>query len=132
MPDWNSNEFMYKMNETNSDGGIVTFTSTHPKWSFPKLDENGLVTEVQEKNPISNIATVGLLLLEHGSDFVKYPEDMINKNIRVNNEFYVCPVYNQAIQDNKKIRTFNINKMWGLGIPEDLDYFVKYGKDEII
>ena len=130
--DWNSNEFMYKMNETNSDGGIVTFTSTHPKWSFAKLDENGLVTEVQEKNPISNIATVGFYYWKDGLDFVKYAEDMINKNIRVNNEFYVCPVYNQAIQDNKKIRTFNINKMWGLGIPEDLDYFVKYGKDEII
>jgi hypothetical protein len=49
---------------------------------------------------------------------------MIKKNIRVNNEFYVCPVYNEAIQDSKKIRYFECKKLWGLGVPNDLDYFL--------
>jgi hypothetical protein len=49
---------------------------------------------------------------------------MIKENIRVNNEFYVCPVFNQAIKDGKKIRTFDIEKMWGLGTPEDLNVFL--------
>jgi HAD superfamily hydrolase (TIGR01509 family) len=123
--EWDSNEFMYKMNETDADGGIVTFEATHPKWSFAKIDENGLVTEVAEKNPISNIATVGYYYWKHGSDFVKYAEQMIDKNIRVNNEFYVCPVFNEAIQDCKRIRTFNISQMWGLGTPEDLKYYLE-------
>jgi HAD superfamily hydrolase (TIGR01509 family) len=123
--EWDSNEFMYKMNETDADGGIVTFEATHPKWSFAKIDENGLVTEVAEKNPISNIATVGYYYWKHGSDFVKYAEQMIDKNIRVNNEFYVCPVFNEAIQDCKRIRTFNISQMWGLGTPEDLNYYLE-------
>ena len=127
--EWDSNEFMYKMNESNADGGIVTFTSTHPKWSFAKIDNNGLVIEVAEKNPISDIATVGVYFWKHGSDYVKYAEQMIDKNIRVNNEFYVCPVFNEAISDGKKIRTFNIEKMWGIGTPEDLNYFLeKYNK----
>jgi HAD superfamily hydrolase (TIGR01509 family) len=123
--EWDSNEFMYKMNETDSDGGIVTFTATHPKWSFAKIDENGLVTEVAEKNPISDLATVGYYYWKYGSDFVKYAEQMIEKNIRVNNEFYVCPVFNQAIEHGKQIRTFNIEKMWGLGTPEDLKYYLE-------
>ena len=123
--EWDSNEFMYKMNETNADGGIVSFTATHPKWSFAKIDEQGLVTEVAEKNPISDIATVGYYYWKHGSDFVKYAEQMIEKNIRVNNEFYVCPVFNEAIGDGKQIRTFNVEGMWGLGTPEDLDYYLK-------
>ena len=122
--EWDSNEFMYKMNETDSDGGIVSFTATHPKWSFAKVDEKGLVTEVAEKNPISDIATVGYYYWKHGSDFVKYAEQMIKSNTRVNGEFYVCPVFNEAIQDNKQIRTFNIDKMWGLGTPEDLKYYI--------
>jgi HAD superfamily hydrolase (TIGR01509 family) len=124
--EWDSNEFMYKMQETNADGGIVSFTATHPKWSFAKVDENGLVTEVAEKNPISDIATVGYYFWKHGSDFVKYAEQMIEKNIRVNNEFYVCPVFNQAIEDCKEIRTFNTNGMWGLGTPEDLNYYLEH------
>ena len=123
--EWNSTEFLYKMNETDADGGIVTFKATHPKWSFAKVDEKGLVTEVAEKNPISNIATVGYYYWKKGSDFVKYAEDMIKKDIRVNNEFYVCPVFNQAIDDKKEIRTFNINKMWGLGTPEDLKFYLE-------
>jgi len=123
--EWDSNEFLYKMNETDADGGIVTFEATHPKWSFAKVDENGLVTEVAEKKPISNIATVGYYYWKHGSDFVKYAEQMIDKNVRVNNEFYVCPVFNEAISDCKQIRTFNVNGMWGLGTPEDLNYYLE-------
>jgi HAD superfamily hydrolase (TIGR01509 family) len=123
--EWDSNEFMYKMNETDADGGIVTFKATHPKWSFAKVNNDGLVTEVAEKNPISDTATVGFYYWKHGSDFVKYAEEMIQNNIRVNNEFYVCPVFNQAIKDGKSIRIFNINKMWGLGTPEDLRYYLE-------
>jgi len=123
--EWDSNEFLYKMNETEADGGMVTFKATHPKWSFAKLNDEGLVTEVAEKNPISDIATVGYYYWKNGSDFVKYAEQMINNNIRVNNEFYVCPVFNEAIKDNKQIRTYNIEKMWGLGTPEDLKYYIE-------
>jgi HAD superfamily hydrolase (TIGR01509 family) len=123
--EWDSNEFMYKMNETDSDGGIISFTATHPKWSFAKINEEGLVTEVAEKNPISDIATVGYYYWKHGSDFVKYAEQMIRKDIRVNNEFYVCPVFNEAVGDGKQIRTFDIPKMWGLGTPEDLKYYLE-------
>lgn len=126
--EWDSNEFMYKMQETNADGGIVTFKAIHPKWSFAKVNENGLVTEVAEKNPISDNATVGYYFWKNGSDFVKYAEQMIEKNIRVNNEFYVCPVFNQAIENGKEIRAFNVEGMWGLGTPEDLKYYLEKKK----
>ena len=122
--EWNSNEFLYKMNEGNPDGGILSFTATHPKWSFAKTDNYGLVTEVVEKNPISNIATVGVYYWKKGSDYVKYAEQMIKNDIRTNNEFYVCPVFNEAIKDKKKIRTHHIDRMWGLGTPEDLKYYI--------
>ena len=126
--EWDSNEFMYKMIEQKVDGGILTFTATHPKWSFVKVDEYGYVTEVAEKNPISDIATVGVYYWAKGSDYVKYAEQMISKNIRTNNEFYTCPTFNEAIGDGKKIKTFNIEKMWGLGTPEDLNYYLENHK----
>lgn len=123
--EWDSNEFMYKMLEQQVDGGIVTFRSTHPKWSFAKMDEHGFVTEVAEKNPISDTATVGVYYWAKGNDYVKYAEQMIARNVRVNNEFYVCPVFNEAIQDGKRIKTFDIHRMWGIGTPEDLNYFLE-------
>lgn len=122
--EWNPVEFMYKMQETQCDGGIVTFKASHPKWSFAKI-EDGYVTAVAEKNPISEDATVGFYYWKHGKDFVKYAKQMIEKNIRVNNEFYVCPVFNEAIADGKKIKAFHVDKMWGLGTPEDLEKYLQ-------
>lgn len=122
--EWDSNEFMYSMVADDVDGGIVSFEATHPKWSFAKLDKDGFVSEVAEKKPISNIATVGVYYWRKGSDYVKYAEQMIDKDIRTNGEFYVCPVYNEAIGDDKKIKVFSIDKMWGLGTPEDLERYV--------
>jgi HAD superfamily hydrolase (TIGR01509 family) len=123
--EWNNEEFIYSCSTSDLDANILTFKSTHPKWSYAKLNDLGYVTEVAEKKPISDIATVGIYYWRKGSDYVKYTEQMIDKNIRVNNEFYVCPVFNEAIQDNKKVRTYNIDKMWGLGTPEDLEHFLK-------
>ncbi len=126
--DWDSNEFMYSMEADEIDGGMLTFTATHPKWSFARLDDDGFVSEVAEKKPISDVATAGIYYWKHGKDYVKYAEEMIEKNIRFNNEFYVCPVFNQAIQDGKKIKTFHFDGMWGIGTPEDLRTFLERDK----
>jgi HAD superfamily hydrolase (TIGR01509 family) len=123
--EWNSNESMYAFSADDIDGGIVTFKATHPKWSYARVGDNGFVSEVAEKKVISDDATVGVYYWRHGSDYVKYAEQMIEKNIRVNNEFYVCPVFNEAIGDGKKIKVKPIERMWGIGTPEDLEYFLK-------
>ena len=129
--EWDSSKILYELNNKHLDGGIVVFKSLHPKWSYAKADQNDIVTEVAEKVVISENATVGIYFWKNGSDYVKYAQQMIRKNIRVNDEFYVCPVFNQAIQDKKIIKIKKIEKMWGLGTPEDLNYFYKNFKGNI-
>ena len=129
--EWNSNECLYAFTADSVDGGIVTFKATHPKWSFAKLGTDGFVSEVAEKNPISDNATVGIYYWKKGSDYVKYAEQMITKNIRTNGEFYVAPTFNEAIGDDKKIRAKEISKMWGIGTPEDLNYFLENYKGDV-
>jgi HAD superfamily hydrolase (TIGR01509 family) len=123
--EWDSHDFFYTAISKKSDGLIATFKATHPKWSFARLDDDGYVAEVAEKKPISDLATVGVSYWDRGSDYVKYAEQMIQKDIRTNNEFYVCPVFNEAIGDGKKILTYDVSRMWGIGTPEDLDSFLK-------
>ena len=123
---WDSNQFMYSAMADDIDGSILTFEATHPKWSYARLNEDGFVVEVAEKKPISKHATVGVYFWRRGSDYVRSAESMIQKNIRVNNEFYVCPVYNEALLEGARVKTFHIDKMWGLGTPEDLDVFLKH------
>ena len=126
--EWDSAKTFYKLSERNVDGAILTFKSTHPKWSYAKINENNEVEKVAEKEVISDNATVGVYYWKRGKDYVRFANDMIKKNIRTNNEFYICPVYNEAIKNNKKIITEEVKAMWGLGTPEDLNYFLKYYK----
>ena len=128
--EWDCNDFMYCASSEGVDGCISTFFSDEDKWSYAKTDSYGNVIRVEEKNVISTHATTGIYYWKRGQDFVHYADQMIYKNIRVKNEFYTCPVYNEAIQDQKKIKIKDCKRMWGIGVPEDLQFFLDhYGKD---
>jgi dTDP-glucose pyrophosphorylase len=108
-----------------SQGVIALFNADDSKWSYAKIDELGLISEVAEKKVISNNASVGIYGWKNGSDYVKYAEKMINKDIRTNNEFYIAPVYNEAISDGKKILPYFVDEMHGVGTPEDMNNYIK-------
>ena len=122
---WNSNEFFYAMAADECDGGMVTFDSTHPMYSFVKTGEDGFVTECAEKKPISRHATAGVYYFRRGKDFVKGAKKMIKKKITTNGQYFICPVYNELIAQGMKIRKYEIDKVWSFALPEELDYFVK-------
>jgi dTDP-glucose pyrophosphorylase len=120
--------FQYIKNFSTVDAIVFCFRAVHPKWSFVKTNSRGIVTEVAEKNPISDIATCGIYWYRNGSDFVKATEEMIEKNIRVNNEFYIAPVYNELIGWGKTLIPFFVDRMHGIGTPEDLSYYLGKNK----
>ena len=111
------------------DGSILVFRdpTKDPKWSFARVNEAGLVTEVAEKKPISDLATVGIYLFSRGRDFVSATADMMAANDRVNGEFYTCPVYNYMIRSGARIGVYEVPMaaMAGLGTPEDLSGFLR-------
>jgi dTDP-glucose pyrophosphorylase len=123
----NMDTYLQKMEAGNLQGLIMTMTANDNKWSFIAYDDNKLVKRVVEKEVISDEATVGIYNYSKGRFFVEAAHEMILKNDRVKNEFYVAPVYNYMIKQNMNIGFYNIgsdrNGMWGLGIPEDLEYF---------
>jgi beta-phosphoglucomutase-like phosphatase (HAD superfamily)/dTDP-glucose pyrophosphorylase len=121
--DWDSSKFMSQLLELGCDGNMALFFANEDKWSYAKIQNNRII-RVAEKVVISNNASTGIYGWARGSDYVKYAEQMIDKNIRVNNEFYICPVYNEAIQDNKRILPIFVDTMHGLGTPEDLERFL--------
>lgn len=124
--DMDINKFIADAKKRHLDGSILTFQDNNPKWSYAKLNKENLVTEVKEKSVISTNATVGIYYFTKGVDFVNNSIDMIVANDTVNNEFYVCPVYNYLIRNNAKIGIFNITQeqMHGLGTPEDLEKYL--------
>ncbi len=120
-------EEFYQTCLNGSDGTIMTFRARSKKWSYVALDENENVIMVREKEPISNIATVGIYHFRKGSDFLAGVKRMKVKRLTVNGEYYVAPVYNELIENQAKIDHFPIERkqMHGLGTPEDMDAFLK-------
>jgi NDP-sugar pyrophosphorylase family protein len=106
------------------DGYIMTFPSTHPKWSYVRVEDDQVVA-VAEKRPISRHATVGLYYFRDSRDFLAGAERMLAKNAQVGGEFYVCPVYNELILMGKRVGIFPIEReqMHSLGMPEDVEAF---------
>lgn len=128
--EWESCDFMYSMLSDDADGGILTFKADDPKWSYVKLGLDGYACELAEKVVISDEATVGIYYWRQGSEYVRLAEQMIAQDIRVNNEFYVAPVYNEAFKEGKRVKIFRADTMWGLGTPQDLNYFLEHHKEE--
>lgn len=110
------------------DGGIVTFESLHPRWSYVRLDERGLVIEAAEKRPISKYATAGCYYFRRGRDFVDSAFSMIEKGASVNGLYYVCPAYNEMILAQRKIGVFQIDRdqYFSLATPENVEFFAKF------
>ncbi|NPT47762.1 NTP transferase domain-containing protein [Paraburkholderia sp. 1N] len=126
--DVNIGTYLAEMDDQALDGLIMTMWADDPKWSFVGMSRDGLVTQVVEKEVISNEATVGIYNFRKGLDFVRAAEAMIEENLRVNNEFYVAPAYNKLIEQGSRIGIHNVGReadgMYGLGTPADLDLFL--------
>jgi dTDP-glucose pyrophosphorylase len=122
------NPYLAVIDRDSLDGLIMTMRADDPKWSFVRLNSDGLVTEVVEKIVVSNEATVGIYNFRKGSDFVWAAEKMISQDLRVNGEFYVAPTYNELIGAGARIKPYSIGQenagMYGLGIPSDLEGFM--------
>ena len=124
-------DYLHQIQAQELNGLIMTMTANDPKWSFVGLDDRNLVTKVVEKQVISDEATVGIYNFTKGVDFVRAADQMIAKGLRVNNEYYVAPTYNQLIEEGAKVGIYNIGAeaagMYGLGTPADLQLFLGLG-----
>lgn len=126
--DMNIADYINDSNARNLDGSVLCFQDDDTKWSYAKIDDNGYIVEIKEKVVISEHATVGIYYFAKGRIFVENAIDMFVRNERVNNEFYVAPVYNYAIDKGGKFGIYSIdmNQMHGTGTPEDLDKYIEF------
>lgn len=91
-----------------SDAGVITFESIHPRWSYVRLDAKGRVTETAEKRPISKSAIAGFYYFRKGSDFISSSSKMVKKDASINGLYYISPVLNEMVLENKTINIFKI------------------------
>lgn len=110
-------------------GSILTMEDTDPKWSYVRQDASGIVSEVREKEVISNLATVGIYGFKSAHLMWQGFDAMRDDKGSVNGEYYVAPSYNYLIADQQRILTHDLgpiqSAMHGMGIPEDYENFLR-------
>lgn len=130
--EWDSEYAQGLINSVFVAGLISVFhcPDKNPKWSFAEIDDNGKVLRVAEKDPISEWGTTGYYYWKDGKQFCRNAKRMIADDNRVNGEFYTCPVFNYTIEDLNewgvsRVVSIKVEKMQGIGTPQDLDEFLK-------
>lgn len=126
--DFNRFNWAVLANNSDADGIIFTFLASGPKWSYVALDPMLRISQVAEKVEISSIATCGAYWWREGREFCKAADKMIADDTRINNEFYVAPVYNELIKLGGNVYPFMVDEMISLGTPELLADYRKLGK----
>ncbi len=91
-----------------TDGGVISFNSVHPRWSFIRTEKE-LVTETTEKNPISNQAIAGFYYFKKGVDFTNASFQAIYHDANLEGNYYTSSVFNEMILENKKIVHYPID-----------------------
>ncbi|AXX91788.1 nucleotidyltransferase [Malaciobacter molluscorum LMG 25693] len=100
------NEVINKFN--NTDAGVITFESIHPRWSYVRINNEYKVIETAEKRPISKLAIAGFYYFKKGKNFIRAASKMIKKDASVNGLYYLAPCLNELILENKTINIFKI------------------------
>lgn len=127
--EWNLDKYIDYVLNNDFDGNVITVNENTEKFSYIKLDENGYGIKLAEKEVISNEALVGIHYWKKGSYFVESTEELIRRNIRANNEFYVSLTYNILIERGLKITSYRLSeeeKYLSVGTPEQLYDYINY------
>lgn len=115
-----------ELKHTTFDGIISVINLPGEQWSFAKTDSTGRVTEVAEKNRISDNASTGIYYFKDGRRFVFEAEKIIQNKETTQGEYYIMPVYNKLIQQDNTISISIASAMWDMGTPEAKLKFEKY------
>ncbi len=112
------------LNYMSHDGMLCSFNSTEDRFSYAKIDEySGFVSETKEKEVISNYALNGFYHFSKPSDFNEAFEFYKANGLKVNNEFYVAPLYNFLIDRGRRFTIVEVDENYILGTPEELQLF---------
>lgn len=108
--DYNLTKVITSFRQQGVDAGVICFESVHPRWSFIRLDEQEYIVEAAEKEPISKSAIAGFYYFKQGSLFVHAAMKSIEKNASINGLYFIAPVLNELILENKVLKPYYIDK----------------------
>ena len=127
--EWNKEKYIDYLRDTNTAADVLVVTENTDKFSYIQLDENNYGVKLAEKDVISNNALVGVHYWRSGSMFVDSGSELIRRDIRNKNEFYMSISYNMLIEKGVKVTCYKLSgseKYSSIGTPEQLYDYLNY------
>ena len=109
-------KFCKNQSNTECNGGLLTFNSNEPRFSYIGYDENGLFKETKEKCVISSDAICGAYFFKNKQLFLE--ASRVYQSHCPYDEFFVSGVYN-FLKNKKTIKAFRTDAHVSFGTPEE-------------
>ncbi len=122
------NFYLYDIiKDWNGENNVFYFKddSDSAAFSFLNLTDNGQITDIVEKVRVSNFASSGAYGFSSYHELKKYCQEVILKNIRQKNEYYLSSVVKEMIKSGGLFYGKNVDKNYYvcLGTPFDVRLF---------
>lgn len=129
------NQEKYEQLIKNNDALVWTFRNNsavlqNPKmYGWVKVNESGVSTGVSCKEPISNDplndhAVMGTFSFKKAEYFLECGDEMIRKNRRINNEYYLDVILDECVLNGYNVIPFEVDDYTCWGTPKDLEKYL--------
>lgn len=124
-----SSDYFRKVQEMSQaemyDGVLLSFESDNDRYSYARVDEEGVVIETAEKKVISNHALAGAYCFARGKLFVDAADNLLKQPLGPDmKEYYISYVYGQLLKEGKQITLAHIDRFNSFGTPAELEQYL--------
>ena len=135
---WDYNAFLSETRARHAAGAMTVYRGFHPhmlgktQYAFCREKDMWLL-EIREKQPFTynrwdEYASDGTYYFRRGRDLKRYSEQLIDRDIQVNGEYYMSMVYNLLLEANLGVSLHEIPHMLQWGTPEDLWEYQRWSR----
>lgn len=111
------------------DGYLEVFEAAGDHWSFvlPENENSNKVIKTTEKDRISSLCSSGLYFFKRTQDFRNVFKEIVQKDDRSKNEYYIAPMYNYLIKEGKDIRysKISLDEIIFCGTPDEYEQLIR-------
>lgn len=136
---WNYSDFKKRITENNSDAAVTAYKGFHPHLLGPglyasmRVDEDHWMLECREKNSFTenkmdSYQQAGLFYFRTGEILKEYFHEVVDRDLRVNNEYYVSVATQVLAENGKRVYVYPLQYFCQWGTPEDLKEYQRWSE----
>lgn len=134
---WDPDDLIAELKKSTTGGCIPAYTGFHPHMAFStsyayvKLNEDGLVSDIQEKQPWtdapeSEFASSGTYAFSSGRVLLDALRAQVEQDLTLNGEYYLSLTYKPILEAGGEVSVLPLQHFMQWGTPQDFEEYCDY------